>query len=207
MRKILVSLIVASVVVLAALAVLIVCEFSIRSMAAADANNLPTTAVVFTGQFDRVELALDLFDQGRLDRIFISGVNGRAGIKPEGFAEQFGISSKARAALNSGRIILAPDANTTIVNALETACWLKHQPRVREIVLITGRAHMPRASWALESALAGSVSVSRLSPEVLNTDNARSRWNMSELLKFAVTVPLTALPRHFWPGETSRFCM
>jgi len=73
MRKVVVFLILASAVVLVALAVALVREFSIRSVVAADAADLPTTAVVFTGQFDRIELALHLFDQGRLDRIFIWG--------------------------------------------------------------------------------------------------------------------------------------
>lgn len=207
MRKVVVFLILASAVVLVALAVALVREFSIRSLVTADAADLPTTAVVFTGQFDRVELALNLFDQGRLDRIFISGVNGGAGITPQNFADQFRISSNARAALNSGQIILAPDANTTIENALEAACWLDKQPGVREIVLITGRSHMPRASWALESALAGSVSVRRLSPDGPRAGDARSRSNVSELLTFGVTVPLTLMPRQLWSGERPNSCM
>lgn len=207
MRKVVVFLILASAVVLVALAVALVREFSIRSVAAEDTADLPTTAIVFTGQFDRVELALHLFDQGQLDRIFISGVNAGAGITPQNFADQFRISSNARAALNSGHIILAPDANTTIENALEAACWLDKHPGVREIVLITGRSHMPRASWALESALVGSVSVRRLSPDIRRADDARSRWNMAEVLKFGVTVPLTLLPRYLWPGVRPNSCM
>lgn len=206
MRKAVVFLILASAIVLVALAVALVREFSIRSVAAEDAAELPTTAVVFTGQFDRVELALHLFDQGRLDRIFISGVNSGAGITPQNFADQFRISPKARAALGSGQIILAPDAKTTIDNALETACWLDRQPGIRETLLITGRSHMPRASWALESAIAGSVSVRRLSPDGPRASGARSRWNMSELVKFGVTVPLTLLPRRLWPGARLTSC-
>lgn len=58
MRKVVVFLILASAVVLVALAVALVREFSIHSLVAADAADLPTTAVVFTGQFDRVELVL-----------------------------------------------------------------------------------------------------------------------------------------------------
>jgi len=136
-----------------------------------------------------------------------SGVNGGAGITPQNFADQFRVSSTARAALNSGQIILAPDANTTIENALETACWLHNQPGVHDIVLITGLSHMPRASWALESALAGSVSVRRLSPDIPRAGDARSRANMYELLKFGVTVLLTLMPRHLWPGVRPNSCM
>lgn len=178
MRKIVVFLILTIALMLVALAMSLVREFSIRSVTAADTSNLPSIAVVFTGQFDRVELALSLFNQGQIDRIFISGVNGGAGIVPQGFADQFRISSSARAALGSGQIILAPDAKTTIENAVETACWLDKQPGVAEIVLITGRFHMPRASWALESALAGSVSVRRLSPTEPTANDTRSRWRL-----------------------------
>jgi len=206
MRRVVILFMFASRIVLIALPFVLVREFTIRSTAAADVADLPTTAIVFTGQFDRVELALRLFDQGRLDRLFISGVNGGAGITPRGFADQFRISSNARAALGSGRIILAPDANTTIENALETACWLNKQPDVREIVLITGLSHMPRASWALESALAGPVAVHRLSPDRLRARDARLRWNESEEFKFGVTVLLTLLPRRFWPGDHPATC-
>ena len=94
MRKIFAFLIFTSALMLVALALLLVREFSIRSATEADAANLPSTAVVFTGQFDRVELALSLFEQGQIDRIFISGVNGGAGITPQGFADQFQISSR-----------------------------------------------------------------------------------------------------------------
>tara|TARA_R110002049_G_C9160812_1_gene560983 strand:- start:1822 stop:2445 length:624 start_codon:yes stop_codon:yes gene_type:complete len=207
MREVVALLRIASAVVLISLAVSLVREFSIRSVAPSDTADLPTTAVVFTGQFDRVELALSLFDQGRLDRIFISGVNNRAGITPQGFADQFRISSNARAALASGQIILAPDADTTIENALETACWLDTQQGIGEIVLITGHSHMPRASWALEGALAKPVLVRRVSPDGSGAGDARSRWNMTEVLKFGVTVPLTLLPRHLWSGERPTACV
>lgn len=207
MRKIFAFLILISALMLVASAISLVREFSIRSATEADAANLPSTAVVFTGQFDRVELALRLFDQGQIDRVFISGVNGGAGITPQGFADQFQISSSARDALGSGQIILAPDANTTIENAMETACWLDKQPGVREIVLITGRAHMPRASWALENALVGSVSVRRLSPTEPPANDTRSRKRLLELVKFGATVAFTSLPRHLWPARHPTRCL
>lgn len=207
MHKALVFLIVASAVVLSALAVSLVREFSIRSASVSDATSLPATAVVFTGQFDRIDLALHLFDQGHVERIFISGVNGKAGIAPQDFADQFRLSSIAQAALASGEIILAPDAKTTIENALETACWLDGQPDVGEIVLITGLSHMPRASWALERANTHSVLVRRLSPDLAHAKGAATRRTFPEMAKFGVTVLLTILPRHFWPADRPSKCM
>lgn len=210
-------------------------EFVIRSEVSAEVTDLPKTAVVFTGQYDRTELALQLFDQGRLDRIFISGVNGGAGMSVKNFAQQFRLSPKARAALETGQIILSPDANTTIENALETSCWLNRQSDVREIVLITSRLHMPRASWALESALTSNVRVHRLSPEAppgddggdggdggddrldfnmlehmqayiqKHTHNRNKRYTR-ELLKFGATVPLALIPRDWWSGKRPKVC-
>ena len=206
MRKVTVALMLASAVLLVISTAALVREFSIRSQVFSDVTVLPTTAVVFTGQNDRIELALQLFDQGRLDRIFISGVNGGAGISVKNFAEQFQLSLNARAALDTGHIILATDANATIENALEAACWLDKQSNVREIVLIAGRYQMPRASWALESALSRPVSVLRLSPEAPSTGDKQLRSNMRELMRFGVTVPLALIPRHLWPGARPRGC-
>lgn len=207
MRKIVVFLILTSVMAPVALSMSLVREFSTRTVTQTDAADLPSTAVVFTGQFDRIALALSLFEQGEIDRIFISGVNSGAGVTQQGFAEQFQISSHARAALGSGQIILAPDANTTIENAMEASCWLDTQPSVREIVLITGRYHMPRASWALERASAGSISVRRLYPTGPAASDTRSRPRLLELAKFGATVVFTALPRQLWPATQPTSCM
>ena len=206
MKKAAVFLMLASTLVLAIALVVLVREFAVRSEIAVEVTDLPTTAVVFTGQFDRIELALQLFDQGRLDRIFISGVNGRAGILPRNFADQFRLSENARAALDTGQIILAPDADTTLENALETACWLDGQPGVHEILLIAGPNQMPRASWALESALTRPVLVRRLSPEPSAGEVQLGSRN-DELLKFAMTVPLALIPRFLWPAERPASCM
>jgi hypothetical protein len=81
---------------------------------------------------------LDSMNRGELDyyllprreqveMLFIAGVNKRAGIRPEGFAEQFSLSPALRDALAQARIILASDADTTLENAIETACWLAQQ--------------------------------------------------------------------------------
>jgi hypothetical protein len=50
-----------------------------------------SAAVVFTGQFDRVDEGLRLADAGAVPRLYISGVNGNAGLDPAHFVEQFAI--------------------------------------------------------------------------------------------------------------------
>lgn len=207
MRKNVIYCILASALIVFVLAFALIREFSIRSEITANLVDLPTIAIVFTGQFDRVELALQLFDQGRLDRVFISGVNGGAGITPQGFAEQFQLTSLAGSAPYSGEIVLATEADTTIQNALETACWLDKHPNVHEIVLITEYSHMPRASWALERALSGTVSVERLSPNEPDADNVPVLATVSEILKFGATISLTLLPRNLWPGVRQSDCL
>lgn len=181
-------------------------EFHIRSSPVTDVPDLPSTGVVFTGQFDRVELSLKLFDQGNLDRVFISGVNRGAGLTQAGFAEKFQLSEDARAALAAGDIILAPEATTTIENALEAACWLNHHQDLHQVLLITGRIHMPRASWALERALNKPTIIQRISPPDPNVSFGQKHWVSSEFFKFAATAVLTALPNRFWPGQGKVIC-
>lgn len=180
--------------------------FQQRSTVLSNDGPLPDTAIVFTGQFDRVELALSLYEQGRIARLFISGVNAPSGIRPQRFAAQFQLSAHARAGLEAGHIVLATDAHSTIENALEAACWIEGQPEIAEIVLITGRFHMPRASLALERALNGRVSVVMLSPH-LPAEHDRSAWDGHELLKFAATAMLTLLPRHLWTSDLPATCL
>lgn len=59
-------------------------------------------AVVFTGQFNRVNATLRLFEDGQITRLFISGVNPGAGIEAATFADQFNLSPRARQALHTG---------------------------------------------------------------------------------------------------------
>lgn len=79
-------------------------------------------AVVFTGQFNRVNAALELFEDGQITRLFISGVNPGAGIEAETFADQFNLSPRVRQALHTGQITLGERAGSTLENARETAC-------------------------------------------------------------------------------------
>lgn len=187
------------------LALLLGADFLRRSTPAAIAASLPDTAIVFTGQFDRVEAGLALLEREQVKTLFISGVNRRAGIRPEGIAEQFVLSPALRDALAQGRIILASDADTTLENAVETACWLAQQAQTRTVVLVTHRYHMPRASLALERAVPWQITVVRISPEQVLPGTDRP-FVLQELFKFAATWVITVLPRSLWPGDISSDC-
>ncbi len=146
---------------------------------------MPAAAVVFTGQFDRIHAGLGLLREGRVDRLFISGVNPGAGIRIESFADQFGLDGGLRAALVAGRIVLGPHAQNTGENAAETACWVAGLGLSGPILLVTAAAHMPRASAALERALPDRR-VERLS---VPGHGGPGSWRTlaKEFLKFAVT--------------------
>jgi uncharacterized SAM-binding protein YcdF (DUF218 family) len=187
------------------LALLLSADFLRRSTPAALPANLPDTAIVFTGQFDRVEAGLVLLEREQVETLFISGVNRPAGIRPEGFAEQFVLSPVLHDALAQGRIILAPDATTTLENAIETACWLAQQMQNRSLVLVTHRYHMPRASLALERAVPWKITVVRIAPEQV-LPGADRPFVLREVFKFAATWVITLLPSSLWPAEISSDC-
>lgn len=173
------------------LAAVILADYRERLTPTTDAP--PPVAVVFTGQYDRIETALRLFDQGRIDRMLISGVNPKAGLRPETIADQFRFSIAARAALAAGDIRLSPDAADTFQNAAETACWLGRQPGLREVLLVTSPSHMPRASITLERALPAGMRVHRATPPATEEDQEKGR---TEFVKFAAAWIATLFPQY-----------
>lgn len=164
----------------------------------------PRIGVVFTGQFERIRFGLRLFEQDAIDRLFISGVNGGAGLVPERFDRQFDLSSELSAARAAGHIILASDANTTLENAVETSCWLARQSGAKSVRLVTSRHHMPRASLALERAVPSGFSVTRVvSDEGVSTEPAVL---LQEVPQFVATWIVTLAPRALWTADPSSLC-
>ncbi|WP_093094605.1 YdcF family protein [Shimia aestuarii] len=165
---------------------------------------LPPTAIVFTGDFDRIHLGLELLVSEQVERVFITGVNGDAGLKTDRFAKQFGLNPDQASWITSGKIVLAPDAHTTFENALEAACWLDNQRQPDAVTLITSPEHMARASIALQRGIAP-VNVFRLAAgDPKNHD--RFKIDLVEFSKFTATWVVTLLPRALWPGNKPRIC-
>lgn len=180
-------------------------DFAVRSRPTDDRRALPPALVVFTGQFDRIERGLELLAAGQARSLFISGVNPKAGLKVERFADQFALTAEQENWLTTGRLTLAPHANTTLENALEAACWLELLSDTQSVTLITSQRHMARASLALERATKP-VHVIRVASDPPETHLAP--WNnLIEARKFAITWGLTLLPRHFWPVNTPENCV
>lgn len=129
-------------------------NFVERTRCTYSANAKGLTGVVFTGQFSRVNAALQLLNEQKLNRLFISGVNQGAGMHATNFAEQFKLSTKLSSDLKSGVLALGENANNTLENAKETDNWLKNTGNTdKTMVLITSKWHMPRASLALEKTV------------------------------------------------------
>ncbi|MFZ5965204.1 YdcF family protein [Thalassococcus sp. BH17M4-6] len=179
-------------------------DVSAQAGTTAEVDVLPPTAIVFTGQYDRIERGLELMTDGRVERLFISGVNPKAGLYIDRFAAQFDLTPRQREWLAEGRIILSPDARSTLENALETACWLEDQPEVQAVTLITSQRHMARASLALERAIAP-VRVVPVASDPADADAGRSR-DPDEASELAATWAITLLPRELWSENELTYC-
>jgi len=175
---------VAIVLVMGILAVVIAADFTRRLETSVSAGgDLPRNAVVFTGQYARIHTGLDLLRAGRIERLFISGVNPGAGIQIDRFADQFNLDGALRRSLSTDRLTLGPAAKTTWGNGLETRCWMRRRGGTSPVLLITSRTHMPRASLTLELMIP-SRPVQRLSVGQLN-DQSATRIAV-EAAKFAI---------------------
>ena len=105
-------------------------------------------AVVFTGDFARVDEALKLLAAGRVRKVYISGVNSGAGLAKQKFVTQFSRRNPEIAHLDklvACCVEMGEAAESTIQNALETQCWLTQRSIEGPILLVTSRMHMARA--------------------------------------------------------------
>lgn len=115
-----------------------------------------SAAVVFTGQFDRVDAGLHLVDAKAVPRVYISGVNGGAGINPANFVHQF--SARNPNIANLQRLVeccveWGERANNTLQNARDTECWVRRRGLTGPLLLVTSQRHMARALAALSGTL------------------------------------------------------
>jgi len=120
-------------------------SFSVPSL---DRIRQVSAGVVFTGQFQRVDVGLRLAGAGAVPRLYISGVNGNAGIDPAHFVEQFSIRNPDIADLP--RLVACcvewgERADNTFQKAQDTKCWVDRRGLTGPLLLITSRLHMARA--------------------------------------------------------------
>ncbi|MEH0074392.1 YdcF family protein [Pannonibacter sp. Pt2] len=102
--------------------------------------------VVLTGGQERIETAVQLLQQGRAQRLLISGVY------PATTARQLRLRTEAERDLFSCCIDLDKKALNTIGNASEAAIWAKTNGYA-SLVLVTSAYHMPRAEMELNAVM------------------------------------------------------
>jgi uncharacterized SAM-binding protein YcdF (DUF218 family) len=166
-------------------------SFSIPSL---DRIRHVSAAVVFTGQFERVDAGLRLADAGAVPRLYISGVNGNAGIDPDHFVVQFSLRNPDIADLQ--RLIACcvewgERADNTFQNAQDTKCWVNRRGLTGPLLLITSRRTLARAMAALSGALPDRVIVPYPVEDGLPTVG---RTRMRTYLKYLVTIVAARLP-------------
>jgi uncharacterized SAM-binding protein YcdF (DUF218 family) len=113
-------------------------------------------AVVFTGQFERVDAGLRLLNAEEIPRLYISGVNAGAGINPATFVNQFSarnpeipeIRRLVECCVEWGEL-----ADNTFQNARDTRCWAERRGVTGPLLLITSEQHLARAMAALSGTL------------------------------------------------------
>ncbi|MBN8890836.1 MAG: YdcF family protein [Rhodospirillales bacterium] len=142
--------------------------------------------VALTGGAGRVELALQLLEQGRADRLLISGV-GRAATFAE-LAHRAGVDLAL-----APRVTLGRSALSTRGNAVETAAWARERA-IGSLIVVTSYYHMPRAMAELSRTLPG---VALHPMPVLPPGGAPLRLLVSEYTKFlAVELGLSRFSGH-----------
>jgi uncharacterized SAM-binding protein YcdF (DUF218 family) len=166
-------------------------SFSVPSL---DRIRQVSAAVVFTGQFERVDVGLRLADAGAVSRLYISGVNGNAGMDPAHFVEQFSTRNPDIADLR--RLVACcvewgQRADNTFQNARDTKCWVERRGLTGSLLLITSRQPMARAMTALSNALPDHVIVPY---PVEDGPLPGGQTRMRAYLKYLVTIVAVRLP-------------
>ena len=98
--------------------------------------------VVITGGSGRIKTGAKLLSNSVNSRLLISGVG--MGVKRSEILSSFGLDTK--------RVDLGYNANSTRGNAIETKNWVKKNG-FKKIVLVTDNWHLPRAKLLFEAAM------------------------------------------------------
>lgn len=102
------------------------------------AGEEPTEAIIaLTGGRNRIAEAVKLLNEGKADKLFISGVNKSTDLKAIQKRQALKIATDRE-------ISLGNRATNTVENAIETKQWLEKN-HVKSIRLVTSNYHIPRS--------------------------------------------------------------
>ncbi|WP_420413010.1 YdcF family protein [Roseibium sp.] len=102
--------------------------------------------VVLTGGQERVSEAVRLLEEGRGERLLISGVH------PGTTRKQLAAVTESAKPLEAGSVELDREALNTAENATETANWVRKNG-FDSLLVVTSAYHLPRATAELSGAL------------------------------------------------------
>ena len=136
--------------VVASLAIGAIAQFVVFAHQVATAK-IPDTAnadaiVVLTGGHARVNEAVRLLEEGRANRLLISGVH------PGTTREQLAAVTSSSMPLEKSSVDLDRVALNTAGNAIETALWAQKNG-FKSLLVVTSAYHLPRARVELSEAL------------------------------------------------------
>ena len=134
MKKLLISILIILIAVW--LAGFLVFADIINSYSAA--KDEPTEAIIaLTGGRNRIAEAVRLLNQGKAEKLFISGVNKATDLKAIQERQDLEITTDREIALGT-------EATNTVENAIETKEWLEKN-HIKSIRLVTSNYHIPRS--------------------------------------------------------------
>ena len=106
-----------------------------------------TGVIVLTGGKMRIEKGMEIMQKGYADKMFISGV-----FMPSEIEMKFKIE-KTKKDLLECCISFGEEAKNTIENAGEADQWLRKNPEITKVILITSYYHLPRSILIFEKKL------------------------------------------------------
>ena len=116
-------------------------------------SSFVTGVVVLTGGKMRIEKGIQILQKGYADKMFISGV-----FMPSEIEMKFKIE-KTKKDLLDCCIYFGEKAKNTIENAFEANAWLKNNPEITKIILITSYYHLPRSIIIFEKNIQENVEI------------------------------------------------
>lgn len=142
-------------------------------------NEIPAKAVIIclAGGRGRVHAAIDLFAKGIGSELIIVGAGPKTKV-PAILKSIFSAPGAPKLSKDRlGKILLEKDSRNTIENAYAIENYLRQNPQVHEIVLITSAYHMRRSLLVLQSLARKNVRIFSFCPE--KETIARENWSHS----------------------------